>query len=502
MKIGVCKMAVLSVAVGIVIAGCRLDFTGAFRGGSDDFLDTGRTLSHFQAVQVDPKSEDTAGPRLIAAADLDGDQLADLISAWSQSQPLQIHLQRVDEEGEIAFSSSILAGNTPITLIADIATADFDADGNVDIAALVQVRNLSDLPGEGPAPSDGAILIFFNPGGSLALQALDWTEITLGQSELGGTYTAMDVGDVDFDGAPDIVAAVNWEDIEDVIEFDRGPGRVELFTNPSGGRERRGGEWQRFKSPTTGLLSIEARQSLVQDVVLADIDGDEDLDIVVTRPDAQTMNLRWLRNPTINTPDSCHNGPAGEWEMGAIGHVASLSDRATVGDIEGDGRVDVVVSSAEGRVIQWFKGPDVPCSESVRNIPWQVYAIAEFTERTPEGFALADVNLDGMLDLIASAQGGLAFFDPTSVPTIEDQWLETLIIDDVPSEGRTNVPPTTDPNVAPPDIAGTTSIQTIFPVDLDGNGAMDFIITLDREGLSGLTNDALVWMRNTITVPD
>ena len=34
-------------------------------------------------------------------------------------------------------------------------------------------------------------------------------------------------------------------------------------------------------------------------------------------------------------------------------------------------------------------------------------------------------------------------------------------------------------------------------VDLDGNGANDLVVTLDRSGLSGRTNDALAWFRNT-----
>ena len=46
-------------------------------------------------------------------------------------------------------------------------------------------------------------------------------------------------------------------------------------------------------------------------------------------------------------------------------------------------------------------------------------------------------------------------------------------------------------------IAGTTSINSLVVVDLDGDGASDVVATFDRSGLSGLTNDALVWFRNT-----
>ena len=36
----------------------------------------------------------------------------------------------------------------------------------------------------------------------------------------------------------------------------------------------------------------------------------------------------------------------------------------------------------------------------------------------------------------------------------------------------------------------------ILPVDLNSDGAEDLVVPLDRSGLSGLTNDALVWFEN------
>ena len=33
--------------------------------------------------------------------------------------------------------------------------------------------------------------------------------------------------------------------------------------------------------------------------------------------------------------------------------------------------------------------------------------------------------------------------------------------------------------------------------DLDCDGGNDLVVTLDRSGLSGLSNDAITWFRNT-----
>src|SRR5206468_87804 len=50
------------------------------------------TRSFFTAFQIDPTAEDTAGPKFVAAGDIDQDGLMDLVSGWNQSQPIQIHL--------------------------------------------------------------------------------------------------------------------------------------------------------------------------------------------------------------------------------------------------------------------------------------------------------------------------------------------------------------------------------------------------------------------------
>ena len=116
-------------AIGLFI-GCRGNYGASVApsGNSDDFLGTGRTLSFFTAIQVDPQSEDSAGPQFVAAADLDSDGFIDLVSAWNQSQPVQIHLQRRDTIGNISFETVTLAGNIPVVSVAGLTIADFDQD--------------------------------------------------------------------------------------------------------------------------------------------------------------------------------------------------------------------------------------------------------------------------------------------------------------------------------------------------------------------------------------
>ncbi len=502
MKLRLWRMGITGLIVGVLIAGCRWDLSNFFSGdASDDFLSTGRTLSHFQAVQVDPRTEDTAGPQFVEAADLDGDGRLDLVTAWAQSQPLQFHLQRVDDEGNISFETTVLAGSIPVSSTAGIQVADFDEDGRMDIALLAKSRNLDDAT---TVTFDGAVIMYFGPEdlGDLT-DPIQWQEILLTQTDLPGVadgdgsdpevggYTDIEAGDLDGDGDVDLVLALNGVPETEGTEEDSA-GSVELFTNPAPSRARRGGEWERYRSPFTAITGLETRASAIKDVVLTDVDRDGDPDVIATRPDAVSMNVRWLNNPVVRL-----EGFAAEWSSHAIGQVATSADVADVADLDGDGVSDVIVRSTGGRVIQWFKGPQTPAL--TRNVPWQVYTLAEFVSRTPQGLAVADLDLDGQPEVIAAAEGGIAFFQVAD--SVYEQWSENLIIDDQPSDTNADVPPTTDPNVAPPQIAGTTVTHSVLVTDLDADGVNDLVITLDRSGLSGLTNDALVWFRNTLSAP-
>jgi len=520
--LGVVFVATL-LALGTFV-GCHGQFGGTSDGGStgDDFLATGRTLSFFTAIQVDPQSEDSAGPQFVTAADIDSDGLLDLVSAWNQSQPVQIHFQRRNPAGAISFETITLAGNIPVVRVAGLGVADFDRDGAPDIAVLIKETGLKDEQTcleQQTAPTDsyrGLIIVYLAPvDPAQTTQALAWSETPIESSRLAGLqkgipgppeeegYTSLALADFDGDGDTDI--ATGWNDPCNPLDPN-----VLLFTNGGSGPVR-DGTW----SVAVTLDPFEKGPRLgdepgldpvrIKDVATGDMDNDGDPDIIATYPDAVSMNIRWYRNPAIDILDDYHE-LSSEWRTGTVGQISPKAefedlggaDIIRVGDVDRDGLLDVVVRSTGGRVIQWFKGPGFQATTApLPNIPWRVYTLAEFTERTPEGLAVGDLNFDGIPEVITSAAGGLLFLDSQTAPSVYDQWIENLIVDDEPPGTPGDAPPTTDPNVTPTEVAGTTFINSILVVDLDGDGANDIVATFDRSGLSGLSNDALVWFRST-----
>ena len=91
----------------------------------------------------------------------------------------------------------------------------------------------------------------------------------------------------------------------------------------------------------------------------------------------------------------------------------------------------------------------------------------------------------------------MIWFDAASSSSVFDEWFGRIIVQDGPQSETSGAPLTTDPLADPLAVSGATFINDILVVDLNGDGRTDVTATFDRSGLSGLSNDALVWFRNT-----
>ena len=421
--------------------------------GSDDVdLPAEETRSFFTALQIDPTSEDTAGPKFVVSADIDQDGLLDLVSGWNQSQPIQLHLQRRDPTGLISFRTINLGGTTPIAIIAGVEVGQINDDGWLDVVVLAKASGRVGLCPTSP-PSvisnlEGEIVVLFSPGSAAQVPDGDaWTEMILvnpfvqdrwihnqfpgiesvsideakTKPERAG-YTALAVGDLDGVQGDEIIVALNPGECK---ELGQEPpiDTVDVWINPGGALSETSEEWGvpsdiGLSRPVPMAIMLDAPE--VTDITLSDVDGDGDRDVVAAWSNSLSLNVRWARNPLIpsgraavisggsdggadfceggtDDGDPCPNGnadctgvPDGTCGGGGTCSGGLSPGAACADDADCEGVADGVCTSSAWRYIadQWENRP-------VGQVDTNAFAIA-----------VGDIDTDGFDDVLVRSTPG------------------------------------------------------------------------------------------------
>jgi hypothetical protein len=334
----------------------------------------------------------------IHAADADGDGDDDLFAgAWwyentgnigggwvrrSIGDPLRdvLLVDDFDGDGDVdVFGAQAPVGSGPLTSVFAWAqndgTGDFTTYTNIDAGAssFVQGAETVRFAADGPLElwiswneRTNGVQRFVIPDDPTSTR---WTlETVFGESQ----GEEIDFADVDGDGDLDVFLGHYW------VENDPG-----------------GAGWTPhiLHEPTeccfAGVLDTMA---LPDRVVPADVDGDGDIDVVVSHEYDPLNRVTWYENPESN--------PRGLWKEHVVGVGATPFHSLDVADIDGDGDVDVVAgehrlldeSIEEGRawVFENLGG----------GLRWIAHEI-DATDAHHDGTQLADLDNDGDLDVFS-----------------------------------------------------------------------------------------------------
>ncbi|MDE0693980.1 MAG: VCBS repeat-containing protein [Gammaproteobacteria bacterium] len=407
----------------------------------------------------------------------------------------------------------------PISGSDGLVLADLDGDGHEDIVSVHE----SDTSYDGQP--DGHVRIAFgsaNPG--------EWHNVTLAEGVLAAAPEDAAIGDVNGDGLPDVVVASelahlayfqnpgagarqgawphlilpgtlgrgSWLRVF-LADFD-GDGRVEISAANKGAQNPSEGDYAR-KTPVSlfevvgdplsaaGWREVELGTfSIPQNARPVDLDADGDLDIVAGSRGERRMVV--FENVT----------DASEFQF--VEHPIGLTDGAEASafnldfaDLNHDGRLDIVTAfgmAGSPPGLAWFEQPP---KRDGKWGAWRFHRIGTFAPDSVTGFALADINGDGELDVMAGSY--------SLGPRSEDG--DVTPADSLGRLGWFQNPGNAAPGTANGSDEGWTRhdisrrkrgmFDKLIPRDLDGDGDIDFLGTRGNSA----PFDGVFWLEHVRT---
>jgi len=337
------------------------------------------------------------GPASIAIADVNHDGMLDIVVANTSGETISVLLGDGKGHFTAAPGSPFACGKSPN----DIAAADMNGDGNLDlIVANTETPNITILLGDGKGS--------FKPSAHSPFSAQSFPHVH-----------GIAVGDFNGDGKLDVVTD-SWGHDQILMLLGDGAGNLILPGQPFNTGKH---PYQRLRSAdvnknkdgkpdvVTTDLDINAVSILLGDgkgelrdapgspfppgvspwaVTVDDINGDGKLDLVVLPYD------RDIKDPTqLGVTVLLGDGKGGFTKM--RGSPLSLAgcrgpDRVATGDLDGAGLRDIVVSCAQNNKLMFYmrlKNGSFQTSTKDVQTGWS-------------GLAIADLNGDGKDDIIVS----------------------------------------------------------------------------------------------------
>lgn len=378
---------------------------------------------------VDPNPMDgnpSITPAAVRVLDMDGDGLKDAVTVWRGAGNVNETLGNV----EISFQTpggawvAVALDATAITQTDESTTVNNQVTPDPQTIARYADANavyLADMNNDGNpdilVASGNHIVYLQAPAGSADIrdpskwQVFDIIPYVITTTTSNGTTTTtkrllfrscFDVAaaDINGDGRPDIVAALN--DINRVIW-------LEAPLDPS-------------KSDDWKVLDIDrSSRSRADSLVVMDMDGDTLIDVVSSATGDTAGVISWYKNP--GNPSSA----GAIWKKHRITSLSGAT-RFAFGDLDGNGSLDMAAISPDTRQVAWFPRPANITSAS----EWSGWVLKDYSTNTadtrvPFGIAIADMNGDGQMNIVVgtSEPAGLFYYAPKENPQVS--WLERRI---------------------------------------------------------------------------
>jgi len=270
-----------------------------------------------------------------------------------------------------------------------VQAADLDGDGFVDLvtadtSGFVQAEAYAGEP-PGSGPTDAGIRRPAMSGGPSPRNSHVYWFRNDGRGGFERRYIVRD--DPNRRLERHVIVDLNGDRRPDVIMVDNFLGDIVWFENPGPDALKRGDLWRKRFISKGGMFGSV-------DVTVADFDGDGLLDVVGAGWRLGNC-FTFFRNPGPHS--------AAEWAGAVIDSGFPGASCVVAGDIDGDGRADVLATSRDSRAVMWYRAQSGP-----GGLVWRRNVIDLTPSPEPVFAKLADLNRDGRLDVVLAWGGYLS----------------------------------------------------------------------------------------------
>lgn len=387
--------------------------------------ETGPLAGPWKRHVIDASSEGADGVRLI---DVNGDGLLDITTGWEEGGVIRVYLNPGPAEAREPWPAATVG---EVKSPEDAVFVDLDGDGAIDVVSSCEGRERS-------------LYVHWAPKEPVAyLDAAAWrTEpIAAARNAMQWMFTLP----MQVDGTLGI----------DLVSGAKGEGaQIGWFEAPARPRDLKA--WRYHPIYEAGWI---------MSIVGLDMDGDGDLDLLVSDRKGPRPGALWLENPG---PGEAQKKPWPVHRIGGTGREVMFLDPV---DLDGDGLLDVL-TAAKTREILFHR------RKSADGRQWEEFSIPiPDSAGTAKAVRAGDINLDGKLDLVFSCEHAQA-------PKSGVMWLSY--------EGSV-----TGGQWRAHDVSGPEGVKydLIELIDLDGDGDLDILTCEETTGLG------VIWYENPTRRP-